>query len=336
LNYKTQLLLIVFGIQNLKIVNILNMKQIFLFITVISFLFSKKVTAQQLPYLSSAHEMQSFLNPGAPSADFLRHKIAGSVNILHCRQWSGLPNSINTQIVNGSYFNTNKKLLFGANFMHDANGPTGQLSLYANTGYVISADPKESGIGFGLQAGVSQFLIKVDEITFRDHGDVSAEANIMQLYPDVGLGMFGYSSLSNGYEDDRIYGGLSIPQVFGLDLTVRDKEGKEFNMTRVRHYYGNVGLIKHLSQDLRIEPMIAARYVRNGGFNAAASCMMTVGEVFSAGAGYDTANQFSINIEVQFARDNSVGRIGYNYVKSWNQYTSLFGPTHEFKLSFAL
>ena len=58
-----------------------------------------------------------------------------------------------------------------------------------------------------------------------------------KIFHDAGLGVYYYRQLESGLLDgDYIYGGVSIPQVVGLNLSFKDDNG-EFFTQRIQHVY---------------------------------------------------------------------------------------------------
>jgi type IX secretion system PorP/SprF family membrane protein len=316
------------------------MKQKFTFKLMVLFAFFGRIAqAQQLPLFNQYREYSGLINPGSVTTDYLTAGHERTVGLSHRRQWKNVPNEISTQLARFEWFNPSTKLIMGGYLLRDVTGPSGQTGGYFRLGYIASPDPKQSGIGLGLQIGLSQYRVRVKDITFRDEGDVLAARDLTAAFPDVGVGIFAYTNLNSGWDGDKIYGGISMPQTFGLDLNARDDQNKKFKMTRVSHFYGNVGMIKSLRENFVIEPSVWLKYVPNAPLNLDFNLRAQASELLSFGVGFGTSKV--IHTELTLILGENVGiennrlKIGYAHDTYLNKTTALFGPSHEINFTFS-
>lgn len=295
--------------------------------------------AQQLPLFSQYREYQGLINPGSVTNDYLTIGHTKAVGLSHRRQWKDIPNGISTQLARFEWFDPGTRLVSGGYLLRDVAGPTEQLGGVVRIGYVASADPKQSGIGLGLQFGLSQFRIRTDKITFRDAGDILAMDDLKSVFPDVGAGIFAYSALGTGWEGDKIYGGISVPQTFGLDINARDGQGKKFKLTRTQHFYANLGLIKSLRENFLVEPSVWAKYLPGAPLNIDFNLRAQAGEIVSFGFGYGTSKV--LHAEATVLLGETVGiegsrlKIGFSHDNYLDKTVMLFGPTNEVNFTFS-
>lgn len=314
----------------------------FLMATLLLCVASLSVQAQQLSLFTQYRDNAAILNPAAVESDFLAYNQNLSFGVSYRQQWVGISGAPRTQILRGSYINTERSgvtLIAGGQIVNDVTGPTGFTGLYGRIGGVVTSDPVYNGLSFALSAGVVQYRVKASEISLRDDGDVIGSQNQSQLFPDVGVGVYYYQMLDGGaWDEDYFYAGISVPQVIGLDLTFQDENGEYFTR-RVQHFYGMLGLYKFLRNDGFIEPSIWIKYAPNAPLNADINLRYQTPNSLWLGTGISTGKNF--HIEAGFALGENVGfdntiRIGYGFDYSFSSFGPAAGSTHEINLAISL
>jgi type IX secretion system PorP/SprF family membrane protein len=302
--------------------------------------------AQQLTLFTQYRDNASILNPASVESDFFAFEQNISFGASYRAQWVGLQNGPRTQTLRGSYMHTNGNsavtFMGGGFIMNDQTGPTGFTGLYGRVAGIISPDPYEGGFVIGLSAGAVNFRIDASEIRLREEGDILGSSDQSQIFPDVGVGLYYYKAV--GRQDDYFYTGISVPQVFGLDLTFKD-EADEYVTTRIQHYYGMVGYIKkfrdHYNNDFNsahfLEPSIWLKYTENAPTNVDFNLRYYMPINVWIGAGASTGGNFHAETGVNLSRDyDRVFRVGYGYDYSFSTFGPTAGATHEINLVLSL
>ena len=295
------------------------------------------VNAQQLPLFTQYREYQTILNPAAVGSSYLTLDQNLTFGASYRNQWTGLKNAPTTATLRGEYIyeNTGFSLLSGGYLLHDQTGPTGNTGIYGRVGGVISADPYYGGLSVGLTAGLVQYRVNGEEITLREQGDILDGQSQSKISPDLGFGIFAYKYLRKG---DYIYGGISMPQLLGLDLAFKSSNG-EFNTKRVQHSYAMAGYILRFKDDSLIEPTVWAKYTPDTKVNIDFNFRYQMQTSFWIGIGGSSAKAVHAEAGVLLGDnaglDNTI-RIGYGYDYSFSTFGPFAGSTHEISISYSL
>lgn len=297
--------------------------------------------AQQLPLFTQYRENLGLINPASVNSDFFTNQKNLSFGASYRIQWTSLKNAPQTQTLRAEYLTTGNSLnlLTGGYIINDKTGPTGFSGLYGRIGGVLSEDPQYGGISAGLNLGVVQYRVNAGELHLRDANDVLGTENQSKIYPDAGLGVFAWQQLSGGsFDNDYVYGGVSVPQLFGLDLAFKDDKG-EFHTKRVQHFYAQAGFYHFLSDESFIEPSLWIKYVPNAPLNIDLNIRYQLSDSFWFGAG--VSSQANIHAEAGVLIGSSMGydndlRIGYGFDYSISSFGPSAGSTHEINITFAL
>ncbi|MEN0003272.1 MAG: PorP/SprF family type IX secretion system membrane protein [Bacteroidota bacterium] len=295
--------------------------------------------AQQLSLFTQYRENQTIINPAAVEGDFLTFGQNITFGASYRAQWVGFDNAPTTQTLRGSWINrdgSGASLMAGGHIINDQTGPTGFTGIYGRVAAVVSGDPEYSGLSIGLSAGYVQFRVDGEEINLREEGDVLSDQNQNQMHPDVGAGIFYYQGVG---DYDYFYGGISIPQVLGLDLTFQDDDG-EYSLQRVRHFYAQLGYIAFFGDDGGfLEPSAWVKYVQGAPINADINLRYQLPGSVWIGAGVSTASnmhgEFGFILGDNIGADNLI-KIGYGFDYSFSDFGPSVGGTHEINVSFSL
>ena len=297
--------------------------------------FTAPLAAQQLPFFAQYREYQTYLNPGSISSDFLRGEYNFSAGLSARRQWMKHPRSPFTQFARVEYI-TDRRLVLGGHFINDQTGPTGFTGGYVRIAGIITDDEFRRGFMIGLSGGLVQYRLDGSELEFVQGNDPVDRSQFTRMLPDVGFGVFGYTSFGGYSNPDKLYGGVSVPQVFGRDLTLTAGDA-ELPYGRVNHFYGTLGYYKFLNDDSYIEPSLWFRYLPNApvsaNFNVRYAPMSTF--YLGVGGGLRGQYQFEAGLVLGGYSDQSF-RIGYAVGGSLRQYGGDLGMSHELNLSYSL
>ena len=300
------------------------------------------LSAQQLSLFSQYRENQTILNPAAVSSSFLSDQQNLSFGASHRVQWQGIEGAPTTTNLHGDFLYTEGSPVSihgGGYLINDQTGPTGYTGLYGRIGGVLSDDPTYSGLSVGLSFGMVQYRVNTSDIRLRDGSDVLSGDDQTKLYPDVGLGVFAYKQMDGGFFDgDYLYGGVSVPQVAGLDLTFEGENG-EFYMQRVQHFYGMIGLYKFFKDEGFLEPSVWVKYAPNVPLNVDFNLRYQMAQNFWIGAGGATSK--AMHLETGFLLGENLGfdntvRIGYGFDYSFSSFGPFTGGAHEINVSYSL
>ncbi len=292
--------------------------------------------AQQLSLFTQYRENATIINPAAIEGDFFAYGKNLTFGASYRQQWVGLTNGPRTQILRGSYLNTEYSgvtLLAGGQIINDQTGPTGFTGIYGRIGGVVTEDPEYSGLSIGLSAGLVQYRVNASDIRLRDPNDVIGQQDQAQLFPDVGLGIYYYQLVGDG---NFFYTGLSIPQVIGLDLTFQDENG-EFFTKRIQHFYGLLGFYKFFSDDSFLEPSVWVKYAPNAPINADINLRYQTPSSFWLGTGVSTGGNFHVDAGIIIGQNtfDNIIRVGYGFDYSFSSFGPTAGSTHEINLTFS-
>lgn len=299
------------------------------------------LNAQQLSLFTQYRENSSIINPAAVESDFLAFGNNISFGASYRAQWVGLPGNPQTQTIRGTFFADGMRgvaLMVGGQLINDVTGPTGFTGFYGRIAGVLSDDPQYGGLSIGLSAGMVQYRVKGSQIVLRDENDVLGGLDQSQLFPDVGVGLFFYKAVGGGYSaDNYIYGGLSVPQVLGLDFTFQNEKG-EYYSRRIQHFYGMLGFYKFFDDNSFLEPSVWVKYAPNAPTNADVNIRYQLPSALWVGTGVSTGG--SLHLEAGFSLGDNVGldnliRLGYGYDYSFSSFGPTAGSTHEINLTFS-
>ncbi len=295
------------------------------------------LAAQQLSLFTQYRENATLLNPAAMESDFLTFGYNMSFGGTYRKQWAGIENSPTTQSLRFSYLQprSGATLTMGGHILNDQTGPTGFTGLYGRIGAVISGDPEDSGLSLGLSVGYVSYQVRLSELVARDQQDALIGADQGQSHPDVGFGLYYYNNVNR---DNLLYFGLSVPQLLGFDVTFQNEAG-EFNVQRLRHYYGMAGWYLFTSAESFLEVSSWVKYVEGAPINADVSLRYQLPTAPYIGVGISTAKNFHFEAGINVGQSTSAPtnfRIGYAYDYSFNSFGPSVGGTHELQIAVAL
>jgi type IX secretion system PorP/SprF family membrane protein len=299
------------------------------------------VQAQQLSLFTQYRENIDIINPAALTTEYLAYDQNVSFGATHRKQWTDFPGSPTTQTLRGTYLYKEPgtfNLLTGGFVINDQTGPTGFTGVYGKIGGLITGDPYYGGFGLAISGGFAQYRVNASEINLREEGDILGETNQNIWSPDVGFGLYAYKRF-NGTRfrgGEMIYGGVSVPQVLGLNLTFRNDQG-EFSTQRVQHFYAHAGFIKFFRDGKFLEPSVWVKYAPNAPINVDINLRYQLATNFYIGAGSSLSG--NVHLETGFLLgDVEFGnsfRVGYGFDYSFTSFGPPAGGTHEINVSYS-
>jgi len=243
--------------------------------------------------LYSQYVMNSYLlNPAITGHDGYT-----SFNLTARQQWLGIKDapatrsfSGQTRLLRKSHVikarNVNNRSLqpstsgrvgLGGFVYHDRNGAVERTGLQASYAYHIFV--KETQFSFGLSAGIFQFKIHEDDLTFAEDDPFAANLQRVSYVPDANLGFY--------ITDPRYYAGVSINQLFQSYLRIGNRQFEDFKM--VRHYYLLGGYHFELGNDYILEPNILFKATEKKAFQLDTGLKIKYSNDYWAGLVYRTS-----------------------------------------------
>ena len=246
---------------------------------------SAPLAAQQTAYTSFYRNNWQSVNPAAIDRSFYlkRYHNTTIVNAGSRLQWIGLQGAPLSYFVSAEYCpeldNNSSNNKFGFTAFGDKTDAISSYSLYGNYSYFFPLPYKDGHIlHFGLSAGAVVYGVDTQKLRGLDSNgqsvsgatDPAAADNKQRVFADFAFGMM--------YRVRKeFYFGLSVPQLFGLNLTKRDSLPKGvFQTHRVQHLNLQVGwFINQGKYDFGldgppvvIEPSAIVRYTPGVTFNS--------------------------------------------------------------------
>jgi len=201
---------------------------------------------------------------------------------------------------------------------------------------IVSPNPEESGFVLGISGGAVNYRVDGSEIQLREQGDLIGTMDQSQFFPDVGVGLYYYRM--TGRNANMFYMGLSVPQVFGLDLAFQNDDG-DYEVQRLQHYYGMLGYYFFFDNDSFLEPSLWVKYVEGAPVNADFNLRYYLPVDFWIGAGASSGG--TAHLETGVLLGDTVGfdntfTISYGYGYSFSSFGPSAGATHELSLGLSL
>lgn len=325
----------------------LKLYRFVLLATLLFFTIITALKAQQLPIFTQYREAQNVLNPAFVSSDYILYGNNMSIGASYRTQFSGIKRSPKTQILRGGYIVENDLFFkpdMGVVVVNDQASAIGTTSIFGKIAALGGHDPRYGGFSVGLMGGMTRFNLNTTEIAWRETGDFVSGQNLNKIYADIGVGAFGYLSLSGKKDftfgagaDNIVYGGLCIPQVLSPVLTFQNNS-KDIDFQRYPHFYATAGYYKFVGKESFVEPSICLKYVKNVSPQIQVNLRYHLTHILWLGAGY--ANTQTLQAEAGFWIGENIGwknqkiKICYAFDYGFGAAASVLGMAHEVHLVF--
>lgn len=288
--------------------------------------------AQLLPPFTQYREYSSIINPASINSDYFLDDYHISLGLSSRTQWLGIARNPKTSLIRGEYFHKRYRakfhLITGGWLFHDQTGPLSTTNLNARIAVLGSSAPQEGGFCTGLSIGGGQFRLDALSIDFKDKSDIVQ--NITQWYPNIGLGIYAYKALSD--RNNYVYGGLSMPQLYTLDLSFQNANG-DYSVERLQHYYGTIGFCQFPTDRSFWEASSWIKYVPNEPVQLDFNMRYRLKGAFWLGLGFATSKNLHAEMGYMIESKRHAIKIGYGYDSSINYNTSYFGASHEINVA---
>lgn len=261
---------------------------------------SVSLLGQQLSDFTQFRALQTIINPGAIPIDYFTS--GNEPNLFVGATWrdqwkaSALETPPSTKILRVDYFlqpnNNGAGLLAGGYIIQDQAGIFSSTSFYGKIAGVL--DLHSGKLSVGLNVGVVQRRLRFRPSITGTSVGIGIQDDFSGVFPDVGFGVFYQQDI--GADEDKLYMGFSVPQIFGFRYNYKNQERSE---QRIQHYYYTFGLIKYFTADSFFEPSIWLKYVPNTPITANVNIRAQLTNHFWIGAGSDfTTKSALFNFEV--------------------------------------
>jgi type IX secretion system PorP/SprF family membrane protein len=300
--------------------------------------------AQQLPLFTQYRDNLGIINPAAPHTDFLTLNKTTSFGGTYRQQWVGLENAPVTQVLRydhiTAYSGNSFAPMYGGHIMRDVTGPLSTVGLYGKFGVAMTEDAESGGFSASLSAGVVAYGLDTEKIKVRDADDIVTAGRRTRIFPDVGLGVYYWKKLDGRgfFEDDIISGGLSVPQVIGLNVQFNN-DVNNLSTRRVQHFYGQLSWLHSIEEDERfLQPSVWIKYAPNAPLNVDMNVRYQLISALYIGAGGSTGGNFHAETGFNIGENAGVEglfKIGYGFDYSFSRIGPFAGSTHEFNLTYS-
>lgn len=308
------------------------------------FISLETLQSQQLPLFTQYRENDAIINPGGVSPNFLNFERPWSVAMSARTQWVGVEGGPKTQNVQAEHVfaRSGVSLVTGGHIINDQAGRVGFTGVYGRLGGILSADPLDYGIAFGMTIGIVQYGVRAIGVHAVNPDDPFLQENRNKIFPDVGLGGLYYKKMSRGRGSfDMIYAGLSMPQALGLDTRFKADNGafKTYGIKRVQHFYAELGYNRALGDDYSyVEPSIWIKYAPNGSVHLDGMFRYQFSNFVWLGLGASTSRFFNAEFGFYLGQNldfNNDLKIGFGFDVPLQKYGGIYSKAYEVNVSYA-
>ena len=285
--------------------------------TIILFFFLSHLNAQQDVMVSQYMFNGILLNPAYSGS----HKYFSS-SLLHRAQWLNFEGAPQTSILAIDGPLNNQKMGVGLLVSHDIIGVTNQTDVYGNYSYFLKLGPGK--LGFGIKAGVSNYVANVDQLVVWDTDD----ALFIGTKKSALLAKFGFGAY---YFTERWYAGFSIPSMLAYDPEHNFNLSLESSSDIRKHDYLTAGYVFDANEKLKIKPSFLIKYQTAAPTEVDINLTAMYIETISLGVSYRTNDAISIMAEYQA---NKRFRVGYAYDITTSKIRHYSSGTHEIMLGY--
>lgn len=175
-----------------------------------------------------------------------------STSFLYRNQWVGFEGAPNTQLASIHSPINNRPISLGALVFRDQLGLSSEYGAYFSYAYRIALTDKLK-LSMGLQASAHNFAVEYSQAEngVFDSGDNLGD--ISEFKWNFGTGLLLHT--------DRLYVGVSVPQILNKKLDINDPDGNFAQL--VRHFYLTAGWAFDAGPDLVLKPNILMKSVGN-------------------------------------------------------------------------
>jgi type IX secretion system PorP/SprF family membrane protein len=304
-----------------------------LFVTpLLVFMAVQDTLGQQLPQFSQYIFNGLHINPG-----YAGYKNEGYVQSTYRSQWVGFDGAPTTFTVTADLSANEGLMGFGISVLADEIGPTRTTSSMLTYAYRIQTG-KESFLGLGASAGISQYRIDASALRPVDEIDAELPVTDQNLFsPNLNVGLF--------YHSNRFYAGFSTYNMMGRKVIEREDIALAFNDL---HFYITMGALLPISDNIQFKPSFLIKEIKGAPTNYDINGMFLFMERLWLGGSFRSNVPLgNDNLQPSISRRNAVAfiaelfatpqlRIGYAYDYNLNILQNMRTNSHEFSLGYYL
>jgi len=264
---------------------------------------------------------QYFYNKLVINPAYAGSRDAVSATAFYRTQWVGFEGSPKTQSVSIHAPVFSENIGLGLSFIRDQIGIADNMTI--NGAYAFRINFDKGRLGLGINAQLKRQFMDWQHTNPLEQVDQSIPyANTAVLLPNFGAGLY--------YDADQYYVGISVPHLIENKLEFnQESTSVETRAKQRRHFYGMVGLLTPLSDDVEFQPSILARYVVNTPFAMDVNASFIFYKTLLTGVTYRTGDSFDMIIQL-FLKNNM--RIGYAHDFTTTKLNDYHSGTHEIML----
>ena len=292
-----------------------------LFVTALALFSAIQIHSQQ-DYLASQYNFNSLmLNPAYAGAHpYLQ------TSTMYRNQWTveGAPT---TQIICADGRLKKVPIGLGFTFTSDKIGVVRERVINLDASYHF-----RTGWGkfsFGLRGGHVGYFAALDELVYWDEDDpIYNNGNIKEGFLTLGFGAFASSN------SGKWFGGISIPEHYASDHTLRSAPETRFYK---RHIYLYGGGVLTFRNNLELKPSVLIRHMETNPMLMDMNIHVSVVDKESKGlqvwlgAGVRTNQSFLVSCEANLPNNL---RVGYSFDVAGKGLYQNLGATHEIQIGF--
>ena len=193
------------------------------------------------------------------------------------QQWVGLEGAPAVQALTFNMPLSNQRVGIGANIYRHTIGITSITNLDAAYAYRVRLG--YGMLGIGVQGSVRAFKQDFNEtlaIQNKNLDDKIPGNNESKTLLNFGTGLY--------YNSDRFYIGLSAPRLLENDI---DFGGNDATISReVQHFYLMSGYLFELTDNLKLQPQLLMKYVKNVPVDADLNVNLIIRDLYTVGLSY--------------------------------------------------
>ncbi|MBK7212024.1 MAG: type IX secretion system membrane protein PorP/SprF [Bacteroidales bacterium] len=280
---------------------------------------STNLFAQQDPLFSQYIFNKSAINPAcAGSHDYLK------INVLYRYQWVNVNGAPKTLYASAYSILRNPHVGIGLNIYNDIIGPSITQGALATFAYQVLFP--ESRLSFGLQAGYKYTDIFWSKVKTFNAGDPIVNAQFEnRVVPDANFGVYYYTK--------KFYLGLSSKELLQNEMNIVRVNGRNQYTKLLRHLYTMVGASFILNNQLRFQPSMLIKFVKNSPPQLDINASFFIMSSLLVGCSYRTEKAVALMTEFNVTE---FLRLGYSYDLWFNALQFYNRGSHEIHLGFDL
>jgi len=211
----------------------------------------------------------------------------------------------------------------GLTVVSDKAGPIRQTNFDATYAYHIGLSPTLN-LAVGVSAGISNYTLNTNEVTTEFSDPAINGGNYNQFKPDVGAGLWAYSS--------TYFIGVSVQQL--LPQTISFSSNSIYNQGKtVPHFFGTAGIKLFLNDDITLLPSVMVKEVNPVPTSYDINMKLAFRDHFWIGAAYRQQDAVAALIGFNIG---SFLSFGYSYDYTTSNLNTVSNGTHEIVLGIYL